>query len=85
MCLAVPMQVVKRDGDIAQCEAQGIGRQVSLFLLQHEQIGVGDYVMVHVGYAIQKITQTDAQTAWDMYDAMFAAEDEANAKAGSHA
>lgn len=81
MCLAVPMQVVERDGDMARCTAQGIGRSVSLFLLQHEDIGVGDYVMVHVGYAIQKISQTDAQTAWDMYDAMFAAE----AKAGSHA
>ena len=81
MCLAVPMQVVKREGHIAQCEAQGIGRQVSLFLLQHEDICVGDHVMVHVGYAIQKISQADAQTAWDLYDAMFMAE----AKAGSHA
>ncbi|MGB5559881.1 MAG: HypC/HybG/HupF family hydrogenase formation chaperone [Paracoccaceae bacterium] len=85
MCLAVPMQVVKREGDIAQCEAQGIGRQVSLFLLQHEDIGIGDHVMVHVGYAIQKISQTDAQSVWDMYDTMFMAESKAKAKAGSHA
>ena len=74
MCLAVPMAVVTRDGFTAQCEAKGIGRSVSLFLLQHEDIRPGDHVMVHVGYAIQKITPADAQGAWDIYDEMFAAE-----------
>jgi hydrogenase expression/formation protein HypC len=81
MCLAVPMQVVTRDGDMAQCAAQGIARPVSLLLVQHEDVAVGDYVMVHVGYAIQKISETDARSAWDTYAAMFAAE----AKAGADA
>lgn len=74
MCLAVPMKVISRDGFIAHCEAKGIGRSVSLFLLQHEEILPGDHVMVHVGYAIQKITPEDAEGAWDIYDEMFAAE-----------
>ena len=52
MCLGVPMRVVERDGFRARCEAKGIERSVSLFLLQHEAIGPGDHVMVHVGYAI---------------------------------
>jgi len=78
MCLAVPMTVVSRDGFVAQCEAKGIGRSVSLFLLQHEDIAPGDHVMVHVGYAIQKITPVDAQNTWDIYDEMFAAEAKAD-------
>ena len=52
MCLAVPMAVVSRDGFTAQCEAKGIGRSVSLFLLQHEEFATGDHVLVPVGYAI---------------------------------
>ena len=52
MCLGVPMRVVRRDRFMARCEAKGIERTVSLFLLQHEEIGPGDHVMVHVGYAI---------------------------------
>ena len=78
MCLAVPMTVISRDGFVAQCEAKGIGRSVSLFLLQHEDIAPGDHVMVHVGYAIQKITSVDAQNTWDIYDDMFAAEAKAD-------
>ena len=74
MCLAVPMQVVEVNGLSARCEARGIGRSVSLFLLQHEAITPGDHVMVHVGYAIQKVSEADAASAWELYDEMFAAE-----------
>ena len=41
MCLAVPMQVVTVDGFQAECEAKGVGRTVSLFLLQHEDVAPG--------------------------------------------
>lgn len=74
MCLAVPMTVISRDGFSARCEARGVGRPVSLILMQHEEIQAGDHVMVHVGYAIQKITPEDAQSAWEIYDEMFATE-----------
>jgi len=77
MCLGIPMRVVVRDGFVARCEAKGIERTVSLFLLQHEAIEPGDHVMVHVGYAIQKMSQADAQSAWDLYDEMLVAEAEA--------
>jgi hydrogenase expression/formation protein HypC len=75
MCLGVPMRVIARDGFTARCEAKGIERTVSLFLLQHEEIVPGDSVMVHVGYAIQKITPEQARSAWELYDAMLAAEE----------
>lgn len=74
MCLGVPMRVKEIDGFNARCEARGIERNASLFLVQHEDIQVGDMVMIHVGHAIQKMTEEDAQTAWDLYDEMFEAE-----------
>lgn len=76
MCLGVPMQIVECDGLTARCEAKGIQRLVSLFLLQHEEIRPGDHVMVHVGYAIQKMTADDAASAWSLYDEILAADQE---------
>jgi hydrogenase expression/formation protein HypC len=64
------MQVVEIDDFMARCEAKGIMRDVSLFMLQHENIEPGDYVVVHVGYAIQKMTQHEARSAWEIYDEM---------------
>jgi len=75
MCLGVPMKIIEKNGFVARCEARGIERKVSLFLLQHENLHIGDMVMVHVGNAIQKMTLEDAQTAWDLFDQMLAAED----------
>jgi hydrogenase expression/formation protein HypC len=77
MCLGVPMRVIARDGFLARCEAKGIERSVSLFLIQHEEVAPGDHVMVHVGYAIQKMSEAEARSTWDLYDEMFAREDEA--------
>lgn len=74
MCLGVPMRVIARDGFVARCEAKGIERTVSLFLLQHEEVGPGDHVMVHTGYAIQKMSEAEAVSAWLLYDEMLAAE-----------
>ena len=73
MCLGIPMRIQSIDGYTAHCEAKGVERDVSLFMMQHEQFASGDYVMVHVGYAIQKISHQDAQTAWELYDQMLAA------------
>ena len=74
MCLGIPMLVVERDGWLARCEAKGVERIVNLLLLQHEAVEPGDHVMVHVGYAIQKISAADSNDAWALYDEMLAAE-----------
>ena len=74
MCLGIPMQIKSIDGFTARCEAKGVGRDVSLFMMQEDELKVDDYVVVHVGYAIQKISPQDAQTAWQLYDEMLAAE-----------
>ncbi len=73
MCLGIPMQIVEVNGFSARCVAKGVERDVSLFLLQHENLAPRDYVMVHVGYAIQKMTEQDARSAWEIYDEMLSA------------
>jgi len=78
MCLAIPMQVTKIDGYTAHCAAKGVKRDASLFLLQDEVVEIGDYVLIHVGYAIQKISETEAQSTWELLDQMLA-EDELRA------
>lgn len=74
MCLGIPMKVVSVDGFLARCEAKGVQRDVSLFMLQDEPVGIGEFVMVHVGYAIQKMTEQEARSAWEIYDLMVANE-----------
>ena len=74
MCLGIAMQVVSIEGSIARCSARGIERDVSLFLLQDQPVSAGDCVLVHVGYAIQKITAEETRSAWELYDRMLSAE-----------
>lgn len=77
MCLGIPMQIVDIDGFVARCEAKGVQRDVNLLLLQDTELDEGDFVMVHVGYAIQKMSEVDARSAWELYDEMLAALPEA--------
>jgi hydrogenase expression/formation protein HypC len=74
MCLAVPMQITKIDGFMCTCEARGIERDVSLFMLQGEELAEGDHILVHVGYAIQKVSSEEAAESWELFDEMLAAE-----------
>ncbi len=66
------MQIQQIDGFMARCEAKGVERDVSLFMLQDDALQPGDHIVVHVGYAIQKITPQEARTAWELYDQMLA-------------
>ncbi|HTS84000.1 MAG TPA: HypC/HybG/HupF family hydrogenase formation chaperone [Usitatibacter sp.] len=74
MCLAIPMQVVAIEGLVARCRAKDVEREVNTFLLQDEPPSVGEFVMVHVGYAIQKVTPQQARSAWELYDEILAVE-----------
>ena len=74
MCLGIPMQIVAIDGYNARCTAKGVMREVSLFMLQDEAVTVDDFVMVHVGYALQKMTEQEARSTWELLDEMLSAE-----------
>ncbi len=70
MCLAIPMQIIHIDGFNARCAAKGVERDASLFLLQGETLELGDYILIHVGYAIQKISEEEANSTWELLDQM---------------
>lgn len=75
MCLAIPMRITAISGHQARCEMKGVERDVSLFLLQEESVQEGDYVLIHVGYAIQKISAEEARSTWELLDQMQAEDD----------
>jgi hydrogenase expression/formation protein HypC len=79
MCLAIPMRVVTIDKFLAVCEARGVRREVSLFLLPEGSLAAGDHVLVHVGYAIQALSQQDAAASWDLFDLITADQDRLHA------
>jgi hydrogenase expression/formation protein HypC len=60
MCLAIPAKVVElRDGDQAVIDLGGVRKEISLALV--EGVAVGDFVIVHVGYALQKLDPEEAE------------------------
>ena len=75
MCLAIPMQITHIEGSNAHCIAKGVERDVSVFLLQDEALQVGDYILIHVGYAIQKISVEEAHSTWELLDQMMLLDD----------
>jgi hydrogenase expression/formation protein HypC len=66
------MQVRSIDQFQCLCEAKGVQREVSLFMMQDEKVEPGDFVLVHVGYAIQKISAEDAAESWQLLDQILA-------------
>ena len=59
MCLAVPVKIVSIDGDQAETEIAGVKRRVSIVLTPEAKIG--DYVLLHTGYAISVLDQAEAE------------------------
>ncbi len=59
MCVAIPMRVVSIDGPIAEVDAAGMVATVGLDLV--DDVTVGDYVIVHAGYAIQRLSAQEAE------------------------
>jgi hydrogenase expression/formation protein HypC len=66
------MKITAIDGYQCTCEAKGIEREVSLFMLQHEELQPGDHILVHVGYAIQKVSEQEAADSWALFDEVLA-------------
>lgn len=64
MCLGIPMKVVEVNGDRGIVEIAGVKREASFQLL--ENVKVGEYVLVHAGYAINKIDEEEAQETLDL-------------------
>lgn len=74
MCVGVPMQVVSIDNGNAITEIDGVRREASLMLLA-EEVKIGDFVIVHAGFAISKLDEEDARETLEMMREVFSVED----------
>ena len=68
MCLAVPVKVVSIEGNEADVEIGGVRRRVSIMLTPEAK--VGDYVLLHTGYAINVINEAEAQETLKILEEM---------------
>jgi hydrogenase expression/formation protein HypC len=68
MCVAIPMRVVEINGNEAVCEYEGIKRTARIDLLP--EVKIGDYVLIHVGFVIQKIDIDSAEETLKLYKQM---------------
>ena len=59
MCIAVPMKVVEIKGNMGVVEYSGVKREVGLMLMEDTQLG--DWVLIHAGFAISKLNQEEAE------------------------
>ncbi|MBP6325238.1 MAG: HypC/HybG/HupF family hydrogenase formation chaperone [Sulfurospirillum sp.] len=68
MCLSIPSKVVEIDADnYATVDTMGVKRKVTLDLIS-EEVNVGDYVLIHVGFAMNKINKEDALDSLKAYE-----------------
>ena len=67
MCLAMPAQVVEVDEatDMAVVSLGGVRKEVSLALV--EDVSVDDYVLIHVGYALNKVSEEEAEKTLELF------------------
>jgi hydrogenase expression/formation protein HypC len=64
MCLAIPgkiIQIVDEDNSIAKVEVGGVRRNVNIGMLDRDQTRIGDYVLIHVGFAMSKVDEEEAE------------------------
>ncbi|MDA8144718.1 MAG: HypC/HybG/HupF family hydrogenase formation chaperone [Thermaerobacter sp.] len=73
MCLAVPVRIVRRVGDLAEVDAGGVRKEVSLLLVP--EAAAGDYVLLHAGYAIQLVDEAGALETLDLMRRLVEAEE----------
>jgi len=74
MCLAIPTLVKSIEGNEAEVELGGTSRKISILLTP--EVKVGDYVLLHTGYAINVIDEEDAMETLELLAEMAALEDE---------
>ena len=73
MCLSIPSKITKIDDsrNMATVDTMGVAREASLDLLD-QQVAVGDYVLIHIGFAMNKIDESDARQSLEAYKEIIA-------------
>jgi hydrogenase expression/formation protein HypC len=78
VCLSIPSKVVKIDKEqnLATVDTMGVQRQASLDLIADGDIVVGDYVLLHIGFIMNKIDEAEALDSLELYKEIIAAMNE---------
>ena len=78
MCLSIPSKVVKIDEErnTAIVDTMGVTREAGLELVEHEDIKIGDYVLIHIGFIMNKIDEEDALESLRVYNEILEKMDE---------
>jgi hydrogenase expression/formation protein HypC len=73
MCLAIPGKVVSIEGNIALIDFGGVQRETNISLVEVKQ---GDYVIVHAGFAIQAVDESDALETIKLWEELLASQEQ---------
>ena len=74
MCLAVPARITKIEGTMAEAELGGITRQVSVLFTP--DVKIGDYVVMHAGYAINILDQQEAEATFRLLEEVMSSDED---------
>ena len=66
MCLAIPMKLIKIEGTKGLVELSGVKKEVSLDLLS--EVMIGDYLIIHAGFAIEKLNEEEAKKTLEIWE-----------------
>jgi hydrogenase expression/formation protein HypC len=66
MCLAIPMKLIKIEGNKGIVELSGIKKEISLDLLS--KVEIGDYLIIHAGFAIEKLNEEEAKKTLSIWE-----------------
>ena len=71
MCLGIPgeiMEILPDRPDLAKVNVSGVRRAINIGLLEGEDISPGDWILIHVGFALSKIDEAEAKSALDFLE-----------------
>ena len=82
MCLSIPSKVVKVSDDKLMCtvDTMGVKRDANLLMMQEGDVNVGDYVLLHIGFVMNKIDEKEALASIDTYKEILELMDEEERK-----
>lgn len=73
MCLGIPGEVIEISTDrpdLAKVDVSGVRRSINIGLLEGEELNPGDWILIHVGFALSKIDEREAQAALDFLESI---------------
>jgi len=78
MCLSIPSKVTKIDKEtnMATVDTMGVSREAALDLMEEGDVKIGDYVLLHIGFVMNKIDEEDAMASLDTYKEIISLMDE---------